>query len=354
MRTQQLRVLVTGHTGYIGSVMAPLIRKAGHSVVGMDTGYFDRCKLFDGDDSIPMIQRDIREVERQDLEGFDAIVHLAALSNDPVGDLNERWTDEINHGGSVRLAQMAKAAGVRRLLFSSSCIMYGVSQLSVVTEESPLDPKTEYARSKVKAEQAISALASAKFSPTFLRNGTVYGPSPRMRFDTVLNNLVGAAVATGKVTVYGGGKPWRPVMHVEDVSRGFLQVLEAPVEQVHNQAFNLGADHLNQQVIQLAEITARTVPGAQLEVLNQAGADQRTYWTSFQKFAKTFPDFEFKWNAETGARDLYDTFQRLGLTQDDFNDKKFTRLKWLKHLMDTQQLDPALRWQSIAMQASPR
>ena len=354
MRTQQLRVLITGHTGYIGSVMAPIFRKAGHEVVGMDTGYFERCKLFDGDDSIPCIQRDIREVERQDLEGFDAIVHLAALSNDPLGDLNERGTDEINNGGSVRLAQMAKAAGVRRFLFSSSCIMYGVSQLAVVTEDSPLDPKTEYARSKVKAEKAISALASTRFSPVFLRNGTVYGPSPRMRFDTVLNNLVGAAVATGKVTVYGGGKPWRPVMHVEDVSRGFLRVAEAPVEQIHNQAFNLGADHLNQQVIQLAEITARTVPGAQLEILNQAGADQRTYWTSFEKFAKAFPDFQFKWNAESGAGDLYDTFRRLGLTQNDFTDKKFTRLKWLKHLMDTQQLDPALRWQTMVMQASPK
>jgi nucleoside-diphosphate-sugar epimerase len=345
---------MTGHTGYIGSVMAPIFRKAGHEVVGMDTGYFDRCTLFQGDDSIPTIQRDLREVEKRDLEGFDAIVHLAALSNDPLGDLNEGWTDEINNGGSVRLAQAAKAAGVRRFLFSSSCIMYGVSSLAVVTEESPLDPKTEYARSKVKAEEAISALASPKFSPTFLRNGTVYGPSPRMRFDTVLNNLVGSAVATGTVTVYGGGKPWRPVMHVEDVSRGFLRVLEAQVEEVHNQAFNLGADHLNQQVIQLAEITARTVPGSKLEVLNQAGADQRTYWTSFQKFAKTFPDFQFKWNAETGARDLYDTFQRLGLTQADFTDKKFTRLKWLKHLLDSQQLDPALRWQSIAMQGSPR
>jgi nucleoside-diphosphate-sugar epimerase len=345
---------MTGHTGYIGSVMAPIFRKAGHEVVGMDTGFFDSCKLFDGDDSIPAIQKDVREVERGDLEGFDAVVHLAALSNDPLGDLNEGWTDEINNGGSVRLAQAAKAAGVPRFLFSSSCIMYGVSSLAVVTEESPLDPKTEYARSKVKAEQAISALTSNKFSPVFLRNGTVYGPSPRMRFDTVLNSLVGAAVATGKVTVFGGGKPWRPVMHVEDVSRGFLRVLEAPVEQVHNQAFNLGADHLNQQVIQLAEITAKTVPGAELEVLNQAGADQRTYWTSFQKFKQTFPDFEFKWNAETGARDLYNAFQQLGLTNDDFTDKKFTRLKWLKHLLDSQQLDQTLRWQTIAMQASPR
>jgi nucleoside-diphosphate-sugar epimerase len=352
MRTQ-LKVLLTGHSGYIGSVMAPVLRGAGHEVVGLDTGYFEDCRLFDEDPPPASIRRDIREVEAKEIAGFDAVVHLAALSNDPVGDLNQRITEEINFEGSVRLAQAAKAAGVRRFLFSSSCIMYGVSQLSVVTEESPLDPQTEYARSKVKAERAISAMASSGFSPVFLRNGTVYGPSPRMRFDTVLNNLVGAAVTTGKVTVYGAGKPWRPVVYVEDVARAFLRVLEAPTAQTHNQAFNLGADHLNQQVLRLAEVACGTVPGSIIEVLNQSSADQRTYWTSFEKFARTFPDFQFRWSPEEGARSLYGAFQRLGLTYEQFTDKQFTRLKWLKHLLQSQQLDPSLHWQPLAAQVSP-
>jgi nucleoside-diphosphate-sugar epimerase len=350
----QLRVLMTGHSGYIGSVMAPIFRSAGHEVVGLDTGYFETCNLYEPDLTIPAIQRDLREVERKDLAGFDTVVHLGALSNDPLGDLNEGWTDDINFRASLRLAEAAKAAGVRRFLFSSSCIMYGVSQLSVVNEESPLDPKTEYARSKVKAEQAISALASADFSPTFLRNGTVYGPSPRMRFDTVLNNLVGSAAATGKVSVYGEGKPWRPVVHVEDVSRAFLRIAEAPAAETHNEAFNLGADGLNQQVLRLAEIASKAVPGSDIEVLNQPGADQRTYWTSFAKFAKTFPDFRFRWTPEEGARDLYQAFHKLSLNQELFTDKKFTRLKWLKHLLNTHQLDQALRWQTVAMQAAPQ
>ena len=350
----QLRVLMTGHSGYIGSVMAPLFKNAGHDVVGLDAGYFDECRLFEARQLAVSIQGDVRDVEARDLDGFDAVVHLAALSNDPVGDLNQRITEEINFEGSVRLAQAAKAAGVQRFLFSSSCIMYGVSQLSVVTEESPLDPQTEYARSKVKAERAIFAMASDRFSPVFLRNGTVYGPSARMRFDTVLNNLVGAAATTGKVSIHGGGKPWRPVVYVEDVARAFLRVLEAPVAVTHNQAFNLGADHLNQQVLHLAEIAARTVPGSTIEVLNQPSADQRTYWTSFEKFARTFPDFQFRWSPEEGARSLYEALQRIGLTYEQFTGKEFTRLKWLKYLLQSQQLDPSLHWQTLAAPAAHR
>jgi nucleoside-diphosphate-sugar epimerase len=349
-----MKVLITGHNGYIGSVMAPLFQKAGHEVTGLDTGYFERCTLGGGGSTIDSLQKDIRDIDRRDLQGFDAVVHLAALSNDPIGNLNEGWTEDINFKASLRLAEAARSAGVKRFLFSSSCIMYGVSQLSVVTEESPLDPKTEYARSKVKAEEAITQLASPGFSPTFLRNGTVYGFSPRMRFDTVLNNLVGAAVSTGKVTVFGGGKPWRPVLDVRDVSRAFLAVAEADVEQIHNQAFNLGADHLNQQVITLAEIAARAVPGSTIEVLEQAGADQRTYWTSFAKFARVFPDFQFQWSPEDGARDLFQSLSGVQLTYDDFTDKRFTRLKWLNHLLDSEQLDRDLRWQTVAMQASPQ
>jgi nucleoside-diphosphate-sugar epimerase len=338
------RVLVTGHNGYIGSVMVPYFLQAGLEVVGLDTGYFEECTLVPDKASVPTIRKDIRDLGSADLKGCDAIVHLAALSNDPIGNLVAGWTEEINCRASIRLAELAKDAGIRRYLFSSSCIMYGMSTASVVTEDSPLDPKTEYARSKVIAEQGISKLADDRFSPSFLRNGTIYGISPRMRFDTVLNDLVGTAVTTKQVKLFSDGKPWRPVIHVQDVARAFLTVLQAPIEDVHNQAFNTGANHLNHQIIELAEIVTKTVPGCTLEVLAQSGADQRTYKADFGKFAKTFPKFEWKWNATKGAQELYEAFTSIGLTKEMFADKRFTRLKWLKYLLDSNKLDKNLRW----------
>ena len=340
------RVLITGYDGYIGSVMTPTFLEAGYEVIGLGTGYFRDCTLVPTLAEVPEIRKDIRNVEPDDLEGIDAIVHLAALSNDPIGNLNRHWTEEINYLASVRLATLAKAAGVDRFLFSSSCIMYGMSEAAVVNEESPLDPQTEYARSKVKSEQAISEIAGDGFSPTFLRNGTVYGLSPRMRFDTVLNDLVGSAVTTGKVVLHSDGKPWRPVVHVQDIAGSFLAALEAPIATIHNQAFNNGANHLNHRVIDLAQIVVDVVPGCELEVLATPGADQRTYKADFSKFANTFPDFRFKWTARDGARELYDAFIEVGLTYDDYIDKRFTRLKWLQYLLDTGRLDSSLRWKN--------
>ena len=339
------RVLITGHKGYIGSVMAPYFAQAGYDVVGLDTGYYDPCTLVPDQVRIPYKQKDVRDLELDDVKGFDVVVHLAALSNDPIGNMNDGWTEDINFRASVRLAELAKAADVQRYLFSSSCIMYGMSDAAVVTEESPLDPKTEYARSKVKSERAISELADDQFSPTFMRNGTVYGVSPRMRFDTVLNDLVGSAVTTGKITLYSDGKPWRPVVHVHDVARAFLTALEAPIADVWNQAFNTGANHLNHQIVELAQIVADTVPGCKFEILAQPGADQRTYKADFGKFANVFPKFTFKWNAKEGARELYQTFKRIGLTHDSYVDKRFTRLKWLRHLLEARELSESLRWQ---------
>jgi nucleoside-diphosphate-sugar epimerase len=338
------KVLMTGHNGYIGSVMAPLFAEAGHEVVGLDTEYFGSCSLVDDPVSIPAVHKDIRDLEATDLEGFDAVVHLAALSNDPIGNLSENWTEEINLDSSVRLAELARDAGVERLLFSSSCIMYGMSEDAVVDEDSPLDPKTVYARSKVDAERRISELATDAFSPVFLRNGTVYGLSPRMRFDTVFNDFMGSAVTRRKVVVFSDGKPWRPVVHVQDVSRAFLAVLEAPKGAIHDEAFNVGAEQLNHQVIQLAETAVGAVDGCELERRPSPGADQRTYRTDFSKFARTFPAFEFKWTPSSGAAELSEAFGRIGLDVDDFTDARFTRLRWLNHLLDSGTLDASLRW----------
>jgi nucleoside-diphosphate-sugar epimerase len=338
------KVLMTGHNGYIGSVMAPLFVEAGHEVVGLDTEYFGTCSLVDDPVSIPAVHKDIRDLEAGDLEGFDAVVHLAALSNDPIGNLSENWTEEINLDSSVRLAELAREAGVERLLFSSSCIMYGMSEEAVVDEDSPLDPKTVYARSKVDAERRIADLATDDFSPVFLRNGTVYGLSPRMRFDTVFNDFMGSAVTRRKVVVFSDGKPWRPVVHVQDVSRAFLAVLEGPKQAIHNEAFNVGAEQLNHQVIQLAETAVHAVDGCELERRPSPGADQRTYRTDFTKFARTFPDFEFKWTPASGAAELNQAFGRIGLDVDDFTDARFTRLRWLNHLLESGTLDASLRW----------
>lgn len=344
MTNKTQKILLTGHQGYIGSVMSEHLVSKGYEVVGLDTGYYRECTLFADEIEIPCIRKDIRDLDVEDLKGFGAVIHLAALSNDPIGNLNKEWTERINYRASVRLAELAKAAGVRRFLFSSSCIMYGMAKAEVVNEDSPLAPQTEYALSKVRAEQSISETADDNFSPTFLRNGTVYGASPRMRFDTVFNNLIGSAMTTGKITLYSDGKPWRPVVHVEDVSRAFTAVLEAPLEDVHNQAFNVGAEHLNHQIAGLAEIAASTVPGCKVEVLSQPGADQRTYKTDFSKFARTFPNFTFRWKATTGGRDLCGKFKALELSHCEFTDRRFTRLKWLRYLLDTEKLNISLRW----------
>ena len=342
-----MRVLLTGHEGYIGSVMAPALAARGHDVVGLDTGYFADCTLVPADGAIPTVRKDIRDLEPADVEGFDAVVHLAALSNDPIGNLNDSWTEEINFQASVRLAELAREAGVERFLFSSSCIMYGMSEAALVDETAPLDPKTEYARSKVRAERAISELAGESFTPVFLRNGTVYGLSPRMRFDTVFNDLMGRAVATRRVVVYGDGTPWRPVVHVKDLVRAFAAVLEAPRDAVHDEAFNTGANHLNHQVRELARIAVEAVPGCEFEVLGEPGADQRTYKADFSKWARTFPECEFEWTPEQGARELREAFESVGLTELGFADRRFTRLKWLNHLLESGAVDGELRWSGV-------
>jgi nucleoside-diphosphate-sugar epimerase len=341
------RILVTGHRGYIGSVLVPVFRQAGYDVTGLDTDYFGECTLVPDQEEVPALRKDLRDLEPEDVAGFHAVVHLGALSNDPIGNLNPSWTDEINYRASVRLATLARDAGVARFLFSSSCIMYGMSEAQEVTEESPLDPQTDYARSKVKSEQAISTLATDRFSPTFLRNGTVYGLSPRMRFDTVLNDLVGRAITTGRVVVHSDGTPWRPVVHVQDVARLFLAVLEAPRSRVHNQAINAGAAELNRQILELAELVAAAVPGCSVDLVPQPGADQRTYRANFDKLGRLLPDFRFRYAPAEGARELVAAFRAVGLTHEHFTDQRFIRLRWLRHLRSSGLLDGSLRWTRV-------
>jgi nucleoside-diphosphate-sugar epimerase len=340
-----MKILVTGSNGYVGSVMIPELIKAGHHVTGLDTCYYGECTLMDAPKAPREIQCDIRDVKAEHLEGIDAVIHLAALSNDAVGTLREEWTMQINFEATVKLAELARSAGVTRFLFSSSCIMYGVSDTAALVDEtSSLNPQTPYAKSKVLSEVEIGKMADDRFSPVFLRNGTMYGLSPRMRFDTVLNNLTGMAFTTGKIKLFSDGTPWRPVLHVRDVVKAFMNAIEAPKDLIHNQAFNVGRDESNHQVRDLAERVSQAVSGCQIECLAQKDADQRTYKTSFKKFATTFPNFKWDWDVDRGIRELYDSFKKVGLTLEDFTGNRFTRLARIKMLLGQNMLKDDLRW----------
>jgi nucleoside-diphosphate-sugar epimerase len=340
-----MRVLVTGHEGYIGAVMVPVLRDAGHEVVGLDTGFFGGCTFGDEPGTVSAIRKDIRDVTSEDVRGFDAIVHLAALCNDPLGDLNPTWTYEINHEASVRLGVVARDAGVPRFLYSSSCSLYGAaSQDDILSEDAPLAPLTAYAISKARTEEDLAKLADADFSPTFMRNATAYGVSPILRMDLVLNNLVGWAFTEGKVRILSDGTPWRPVVHVEDIARAFAAALAVPRALVHGQAFNVGAPDENYQVRDLAEIVRATVPGSEVEYANQGGPDQRTYRVDFGKLRRTLPNFEPRWNARSGAREIFEAFRRVAFTRDDFVGRRYVRLAHLRHLLETRRLDDTLRW----------
>jgi nucleoside-diphosphate-sugar epimerase len=339
-----VRVVVTGSEGYIGCLLAPYLVEQGYEVIGVDSGFYKAGWLYnDGSPGVETLNKDIRQLDETDFDGVDAVVHMAELSNDPLGQMAPSVTREINHRGSVHVASKAKAAGVSRFVYTSSCSVYGAAVEDLVDEESPLAPQTEYAVCKELVEREVGAMADDAFSPTFLRNATAYGSSPRLRFDIVLNNLAGLAWTTREIRMESDGTPWRPLVHVLDICQTIYAVLEAPRETVHGQILNTGAPEANYQIREVADLVGRVFPDCEVTV-GDRGADQRSYRVAFAKLHDLIPGLRFEWNPDRGARQLLEVFSRVGLSHEDFVSRRYTRLRQIDYLLRTNQIDASLFW----------
>ncbi|CAM4014617.1 NAD-dependent epimerase/dehydratase family protein [Deinococcus marmoris] len=349
-----MKILVTGTEGYLGSLLAPELLRLGHELLAVDTGYYKAGWLYHGEGQTPRtLAKDLRHIEAADLEGIDAVVHMAELSNDPLGQLLPNITYDINHAGSVRLARLAKAAGVTRFVYMSSCSVYGAGGADVKDETSPVNPQTAYAECKVMVERDLLPLADDTFSPVFLRNATAFGASPRMRFDIVLNNLSGLAATQKQISMTSDGTPWRPLVHGLDIARAIICALTAPQENVHGQVFNVGSNEQNYRVREIAEVVAGAFPGCGLS-FGEPGADTRSYRVNFDKIHSQLPGFRCEWNAERGAQQLAALFAQIGLTAEIFESRGFTRLKQLEYLLSTGQIDNDFYWRPLPVPAPAR
>lgn len=343
-----MRVLLTGHEGYIGTLMVPALSAAGHDVVGLDTGLFRDCVLGPEPYPSPGLDLDVRDVTAEHVAGFDAVVHLAALSNDSLGNLEPSITFEINVDATLQLARVARDAGVTRFLFSSSCSIYGASgEDDLVAEDARMQPLTPYAESKVRVEDGLHELADANFSPVYLRNATAYGWSPRLRLDLVVNDLVASGLLTGDVRVLSDGTPWRPVVHAEDIAGAFVAALAAPRDTVHDRAFNVGFSAENHRVADLARIVAEALGHCRVTIAGETGPDLRSYRVDFSRLASAFPHLQQRWDASGGAADLASRFREFALTNADR--PRFERLQRLAELRDFGRLSPSLRWEEAGV-----